>query len=291
MGHPFTFCLGFSGITLRFVLPAPIPIPDNFEPFRCADTDAPDEEYRVVLLNEPLRPSQPLLHQQGYIRIYATEQGWLHIYPDLSDPQGCQVACLFCPDGHHTVYYPASMWAHYSKNWRSGHLICAERMLLRHDAFLLHSSVVQLHGKAVLFCGASGAGKSTQADLWHTHLGAEILNGDRTVLRLTSSGFTGSGSIWGGTSGIYRRKQAPVAGIFLVTQAPENRVVRLRSQAFAPLLSQTIVNSWDTAFMDRIVDLLAALLEQVPVYRLYCRVDREAAELAHDTLFGKELPL
>lgn len=288
MDSQFSFCLRFSGITVRFLLPTPIPLPDNFEPFRYPDTDTPDEEYRVELLEKALQPLQPLLHQQGHIHIYSTEQGWLHMYPDLSDSNGCQVACLFRPNGHHTVYYPASMWDYYSKNWRSGHLICAERMLLRHDAFLLHSSLVRLQGKAVLFCGASGAGKSTQAELWRTHLGAEILNGDRTVLRLTDQGFTGSGSIWSGTSGIYRPEQAPVAGIFLLTQAPENRVERLGAEAFAPLFSQTIVNSWDTTFMDRIISLFASLLEQVPVYRLYCRADREAVRLAHDTLFGKE---
>lgn len=288
MNNRFSFCLRFSGITVRFLLPATIQLPDNFEPFRCPDTDTPDEEYRVELLDHPLHPSQPLLHQQEHIHIYLTDQGWLHIYPDLSDADGCQVACLFGPDGHHTIYYPASMWGYYSRNWRSGHLICAERMLLRHDAFLLHSSLVQIHGKAVLFCGASGAGKSTQADLWRTHLGAEILNGDRTVLRLTDKGFSGGGSIWSGTSGIYRAEQAPIAGIFLLNQAPDNRAEPLRAEAFAPLFSQTIVNSWDTEFMNRIVDLFALLLEQVPVYRLHCRADRAAVELAHETLFGKE---
>ena len=30
------------------------------------------------------------------------------------------------------------------------------------------------------------------------------------------------------------------------------------------------------------------LLEQVPVYRLYCRPEREAVELAYQTIFGKE---
>ena len=71
-------------------------------------------------------------------------------------------------------------------------------------------------------------------------------------------------------------------------QAQHNRVQRLGFEAFIPLFSQTIVNSWDPAFMDRITTLYQQLLAQIPVYRLYCRPDREAAELAYRTLFGKE---
>lgn len=288
MDRPFSFCLRLSGITIRFLLPTPIELPDNFQPFQCPDTENPDEEYRVELLTAPLLPQGPMVHQEGAAQIYRTNEGWLHIYPSLGDEAGCQVACLFCPDGHHTIYYPASKWDYYSRVWRVGHMICAERFLLRHDAFLLHSSFVRIHGKAVLFSGPSGAGKSTQADLWQTYLGAEVLNGDRTIIQKTNFGFTAAGSIWAGSSCIYRQEQAPIAGIFLLTQSDENRVERLGFEAFIPMFSQTILNSWDRDFMDRMTALYAQVLEQIPVYRLHCRADREAVTLAYHTLFGKE---
>lgn len=283
-----SFCVGFSDITLRFSLPTPIALPEDFAALRCADPSTVDGEYRVQLLTQPLRPDVPPLCVQGDTQIFQTDKGWLHIYPPLGDGDGCQVACLFCPEGVHTLYYPASRWEEYSKIWRSAHLIQGERLLLGRQALLLHSSLVRLEGKAVLFCGASGAGKSTQADLWQAHLGAEILNGDRTVVMKKPDGFYGGGSLWSGTSHIYRPEQAPIAGIFLVTQAKENRVEPLGPKAFGPLFSQTIVNSWDSVFMDTITGLLAELLEQVPVYRLYCLPDAAAAELGYATLFGKE---
>lgn len=288
MGSEFSFCLRLSGITIRFRLPSVIELPDNFQPFQCPDTEEPDEEYRVELLTAPLCPDAPMVHQEDETRIYHTDQGWLHIHPSLCDDAGCQVACLFCPDGRHTLYYPASKWDYYSKVWRCGHLICGEQFLLRHQAFLLHSSFVRIHGKAVLFSGPSGAGKSTQADLWHTYLGAEILNGDRTIIQKCDDGFTAAGSIWSGSSCIYRPEKAPIAGIFLLNQAEENRVERLGFEAFVPMFSQTILNSWDQAFMARVTALYADVLEQIPVYRLHCRADREAVMLAYHTVFGKE---
>lgn len=288
MENTFSFCLTVSGITIRFVLPSEVQLPDNFAPFRCPDTDQADEEYRLELLTVPLDPDTPMVHQEGDARIYATDRGWLRIYPSLGDDLGCQVACLFSPDGRHTLYYPASRWDYYSKTWRCAHLLCAEGFLLRHDAFLLHSSFVGIQGQAVLFSGPSGAGKSTMAELWHTYVGAQVLNGDRTVIQKRSDGFTAAGSMWAGSSQIYRRDILPIRGIFLMTQAPENRVERLGFDAFIPLFSQTILNSWDRDFMSRITTLYADFLELVPVYRLYCRPDRQAVELAYQTLFGKE---
>lgn len=288
MGKEFAFCLRLSGITVRFVTPTAIDLPDNFQPFACPDTDLPDEEYRVELLTQPLNPGAPMVHQEGEANIYHTERGWLWIYPALGDPAGCQVACLFCGDGHHTLYYPASKWEEYSKVWRCGHLISGERFLLRHDALLLHSSFVEMDGKAVLFAGPSGVGKSTMADLWKTYLDARVLNGDRTVIQQTPQGFTAAGSIWAGSSGIYCPDILPIAGIFVLNQAPQNRVERLGFDAFIPLFSQTIINSWDRDFMDRMTALYATFLDKIPVYRLHCRPDRQAVELAYHTLFGKE---
>jgi hypothetical protein len=167
-------------------------------------------------------------------------------------------------------------------------MLQGEQLLLRHQAFLLHSSLVELHGKAVLFSASSGVGKSTQATLWEQHLGATVLNGDRSVIRRTDAGFTASGSCWSGTSGIYVPRQAPIAGIILLEQAPENTIVPVGTDAFKALLSETIVNTWDPAFMAKITDLICDVMTQVPIYRLRCRPDEAAAKLAYQTIFGKE---
>lgn len=288
MSSEFSFCLALSGIIVRFVTPTAIELPDNFRPFVCPDTDCPDEQYRVELLTAPLEPDTPMVLKAGEAHIHQTDRGWLHIYPTLGDAAGCQMGCLFCPDGRHTLYYPASKWEEYSRVWRCGHLISGERFLIRHNAFLLHSSFVEMNGKAVLFSGPSGAGKSTMADLWQTHLGAQVLNGDRAIIQKSDQGFTAAGSIWAGSSNIYCQNTLPIAGIFLLSQSPENRVERLGFDAFVPLFSQTILNSWDREFMDRMATLYDQLLDQVPIYRLYCRPDRDAVELAYHTLFGKE---
>lgn len=219
------------------------------------------------------------------MELYRTREGWLRVYSPLIAEDGCQVACLLRPDGKNKLYYPASRWAFYSSSLHCIHLIGGETLLLKQNAFLLHSSVVLFNGKVVLFSGPSGAGKSTQASLWEQHLGATVVNGDRCVIRKLSDGFYGGGSPWSGTSGIYRPEQAPIAGIFLVHQAPENSVQRLGRAAFPALFGQTIVNSWDSAFMEKITELFSEMMAQVPIYRLNCRPDEGAVKAAYHTLF------
>lgn len=285
MASPYRVCISFSGLTIRFVFPEIIGLPDYLGDFLCADPGTVDEEFEIRLLTAPLVPGAPPVHTISGTQIYATDKGWLRIYSSFTAEDGCQVACLLCPDSKNVLYYPASQWDIYSKCLRFLPQLGGEVILLRHNALLLHSSVVMIHGKMVLFSGPSGAGKSTQADLWRSHLGADIINGDRCVIMKREDGFYGGGSPWCGTSGIHRREQAPIAGIFLVNQAPENKITRLGFGAFAPLFTQTLVNSWDPEFMSKATDLFSQLLDQVPVFRLDCRPDRDAAMLAYQILF------
>lgn len=279
------FRIFFSDLSVRFIPPSAAQLPDELSCLLCEDAGPADAEYELRLLQKPLTPQGQPFHCFRSTEIYHTEEGWLRIYPLKRSEDGCQVACLLRPNGKNILYYPEAMWAYYASPLHCAHLMGIEALLLRRNAFLLHSSVVELDGKAVLFCGPSGSGKSTQADLWKQHLGADILNGDRCVVMGKEDGFYGGGSPLAGHSRIYRPEQAPIAGIFLVNQSADNRVTRLGASAFSALFSQTLINSWDTDFMAQITTLFQQLLLQVPIYRLDCRPDAEAVSTAYHTLF------
>lgn len=280
------FCISFSGVTLRFVPKENVELPEEFRALLITDTETVDADYEICPLDSPIVPAGQPEHSNGGTEIYRTPEGVLWIYSLRRGLSGEQVALLLGPEGKHRLYFPRFLWDHYTSPVHCGHLIAIEKILLQRDSFLLHSAVVEKNGKSVLFSGPSGIGKSTQADLWAKHLGADILNGDRTIVMRCRDGFYGGGSPYAGHSRIYRREQFPIAGLFLLEQADENRVARLGADAFAPLMSQILINSWDLDFMDQLTGLLAQLLTQVPVYRLSCRPDRQAVELAYKTLFN-----
>ena len=255
----------------------------------CEDTENADAEYKVELLSSPLCPEGEPFEVLGHTYVYKTNEGCLHIYSPLTAEDGCQVACLLSQNGKHKMYYPAIHWEKHRKFWHCTHLLCGEAMLMMFGAVLLHSSLVKINGKTVLFSGKSGDGKSTQAELWRKYANAEIINGDRSVIRELSGEFCGGGSLWCGTSGINSGDIAPIAGIFILKKSPCNSVKRLKADAFVPLFSQTTVNSWDKEFVDKVTDIYSRLIEAVPIYELSCTKDKRAVELGYKTIFGEEL--
>lgn len=282
------FCISFSGITLRFSLPSKIKLPECFSDLLCEDTDTPAAEYQVQLLSQPLRPEGYAVFERNDFSVYKTEEGFLRIYNPLTAEDGCQVACLIRQSGKNILYYPASQWDRYKEHWHCTHLLCGELLLHYQNAILLHSSVVETHGKVLLFCGESGAGKSTQANLWKQYQNAEILNGDRCVISCKNGIFYGGGSPWSGTSGIYRREQYPIGGIVLLKKASVNSLTYVGAKAFQPLLSQTTLNTWDKDFMNKSADFIVHLCSSVPVFELSCRPQKEATNLVYNEVFTKE---
>ena len=155
-----------------------------------------------------------------------------------------------------------------------------ETLLLQHKGLLLHASLIKYNGRAIAFAGPSGVGKSTQAALWEEHLGAQIINGDRAALRKTPEGWIAFGSPYAGTSGIYKNDSAPLTAIVLLQQSGENRFCRLTAgEAFRYLYPELSVHQWDKNFVAAVTDLCLQLLENIPVYLLECRPEKDAVLL------------
>ena len=118
-------------------------------------------------------------------------------------------------------------------------------MLVLHSAYIVASA-----GKAILFSGPSGVGKSTQAALWERCAGARVVNGDRALVDVGKK--TANGIFYSGTSGISENVTAPVRAIVLLGQGSENRVLVPSPQAaFAGVLSQCAYYEWDVSSAEK----------------------------------------
>lgn len=286
------FIISFAGIRIRFILPDEREVPLAFHNFveeaRDDSNYSIDAEYKVILISEPLRlPKQPRAVHYS-LEIYDYQGKQLRLYRPLVEKNGCQVACLLSDDGSNILYYPAAKWDYYASDWQVLHLLGIETVLLRKNAFLLHSSVIKIHDQTVLFSGPSEIGKSTQAANWEKYLDVDVLNGDRCVIRKSGNDYYGCGSPWSGTSKIYRDEQAIMKGIFILRKSDKNAVRKLGIEGFKSLFQQCIVNSWDSEYLEKLTDLLTGLMEKIPVYELSCRPDKEAVMMAYDTLFKED---
>lgn len=152
-------------------------------------------------------------------------------------------------------------------------------------AAVLHSSFVLHGGQALIFCGPSGAGKSTQAELWRRHIGAEVINGDRTLITPTPDGADANGIVYCGTSGICRNRTAPIRAIILISHGEENTLASAAPRdAFRALLSQMTFNIGDPAAVAEATAICADIVSRVPIIRFSCLPNESAVRFLQNYL-------
>lgn len=156
--------------------------------------------------------------------------------------------------------------------------------LLRFNGMLLHASAVEYRGRAYLFSGPSGMGKSTHTRLWQQVFGpaAQIFNDDKPALRLLDGRWYAYGTPWCGKDGINQNCKVPLGGICFLKRGAENRIRRLPAAEAVPLIyGQTMYRLHKPENALRLMSAVDALLRRIPVFELECRPDPEAAELSH----------
>ena len=161
------------------------------------------------------------------------------------------------------------------------------QQLVHHGGFYLHASAVVLDGKAYLFSGTSGMGKSTHTRLWQSTFGpgARVINDDKPALRLIDGVWYAYGTPWCGKDGINLNEKAPVAGVCFLKQAPHNAIRRLDAQeALENILKQTIYKFQDAAALSAVLGHLDHFLGAIPIYEMENLPVPDAARLSYETM-------
>lgn len=145
---------------------------------------------------------------------------------------------------------------------------------------LFHSSVVSYEGKAYMFLGKSGTGKSTHSSLWLKHIkGTELVNDDNPVVRIEDGKASVYGSPWSGKTPCYRNVSYPVGAIVRLSQAQKNEIRRLKGvAAYAALVPSISGKRWDKKQADGLHETENKLAACVKVFHLNCLPDEDAAK-------------
>lgn len=164
--------------------------------------------------------------------------------------------------------------------------IAFAQAILRRDGISIHASAVAADGKAWLFLGKSGTGKSTHARIWLRNIpGARLLNDDNPSVRLVDGKAVAFGTPWSGKTPCYRNESAPIGGIVRLVQGDADIFTKKDEVAalVALLPSCSVVHS-DAALQSLLCDTLARLIELVPVGELKCLPDNESAIICYNNL-------
>jgi hypothetical protein len=142
--------------------------------------------------------------------------------------------------------------------------------LLEHQGFLLHAATVVRDGKAFIFTGRSGAGKSTVASLSPE---GTVLTDEISLLRRENGIWRAYGTpFWGEFKAAGSNSSAPVAGIFRLLQAAENRVQLLRPmELLRALLPNVLFFSAEAKANCQLLEILSQAATEIAGYNLSFR--------------------
>lgn len=152
-------------------------------------------------------------------------------------------------------------------------------LLARRGGLLLHASSAIRNGRAYVFFGRSGAGKSTIVGLAPPD--ATVLSEEISYVRRDAHGYVGCGTPF--TGELNRRGdnvEAPMAGAFLLVQGNEHRIEPMApADALRALLQCVLCFAGDEDVSRDAFTAACDLVERLPVQRLVFRRDAAVWDL------------
>lgn len=157
------------------------------------------------------------------------------------------------------------------------------QLLVQDDILLMHGAVVAVDGQAYLFTAKSGTGKTTHTRLWMRQFGdrAVMVNGDKPLLHITSEGVTVYGTPWDGKEHLSTNTSCPLKAVCILTRSETNHIERISKKEALPMLCQQSYRPCSPIGAQKTLALVNRLGSSVPLYRLGCNMEPEAALVAY----------
>jgi hypothetical protein len=207
----------------------------------------------LYLIREPVRGRAPL---SALVIDERRSRGRLHL------PEGARFA----------LHYPLDE-------------LLFQHHLARHGGMEVHAVGVAWKGRAFLFCGQSGAGKTTTARLWRRHRpAAVVLSDDRMIVRPRGGRLWAFGTPWHGSGRFASPRGLPLGGIYFLARGRRSVVTPLAApSAAAELFARSFPPPWEAAGIAQVLDLCARVAAEVPCARLRFRPDLSAVKAVLET--------
>jgi hypothetical protein len=281
--------LGVGDLTLEVRAAAPaafLDLPSIYDPFlvnRGADV-------RLAVIEESVpRPlsGQCLFDSGGIWSLHRQDSHLLYIFRSPATKprtyKGLRIDAAL-RDGQ--LYFPpSSRRPRYALDYPLDELLFQHR-LIREDGLEVHACGIAVDGRALVFVGDSGAGKSTTASLWIERVAeARVLSDDRVVLRRRNDRFLAFGTPWHGTGGFAAAEAWPVGALLFLEHSSKDALVPLRlPDAVTRLLARSFPPMWDAALLARVIETCHAVAESTPAYVLRFSPRPSAVSIVLDEL-------
>jgi hypothetical protein len=144
---------------------------------------------------------------------------------------------------------------------------------------IVHAGAVMFDGSGLLFCGKSGAGKTTLSRLCRS-AGAVLLNDDRQFVWVDPRGTWMAPTPWHGLEPEINNRTVPLRAIFHLAHASHDRISPMSiPEAAARLLGNTVAPFYFAGAMERALAWAESVAESVPSFRLEFTPTQSAVRL------------
>ena len=152
-------------------------------------------------------------------------------------------------------------------------------ILAKQGGFLVHAASAIRGGKAFIFSGVSGAGKTTISRLAPPD--ATLLSDEVSYVRRDGDRYLAFGTPFAGELGkVGENQSAPIAGFFLLGKGPQNRIEALNpAERIQRLLRNILFFAEDPALVKLVFQSACQFASSVPIRRLVFSPDQRVWEL------------
>ncbi len=173
--------------------------------------------------------------------------------------------------------------------WEYEYILCCRKIaniLCHKGIFLIHCSALSVDGSASIFVAQSGTGKSTHSRFWREYLGDKVvmINDDKPFIGMENDRIWVYGSPWNGKHNLGCNGSAQLKNVCFLERSLDNRIEPLEKTKAYDMLLQYIYRPRDEKGLRNLLQFLGYMMNDVRFYRLMCKAEIEAAEMAYEVL-------
>ena len=285
--HPLssqpTAFMVIAGICIK-LYGSPELISDCFKPFY---TEFPDnnatvsdddttQEIELVTTPPPARCYGQVLLKNSEMTIFENSDRYVVLFPQMQNIYEAHMR----KDGSYVRIYchPAATGLNVENLFHAIRLFFLF-IAQKNGLFAIHSASVLYQGKAWLFSGHSGMGKSTHTALWHELFHTPYINGDLNLLGLRDNRIIVYGIPWCGTSEIFTVEEYELGGIVLLGRDPQTDHLEelAPSEKILRVMQRMISPAWKERQLSENLFFAEEIADHVPVLHFLCTKNPSAA--------------
>lgn len=153
--------------------------------------------------------------------------------------------------------------------------------LSKEEGIFLHACAVRdKEGIGYIFCGRSGAGKTTMAKIWQMNNQGLVLNDDRIIIRKLDNKLYAYGCPWySRDKDLVSHQKIEINKIFFLKHSKRNSIKLLnKKEGFSKIIQHAYFSIWDKSAINFSFRFLNYLCQQVPNFELGFRPTKEIVD-------------